>query len=159
MESNNNGKFFIGSLVAIALVVLVVLGVMGATDQFTATAVSPDMSDDAVAERLKPVANVHIGEEKMAEASGGEEMASGEDGGIGQQIVNSACIACHGNGTLNAPILGNAEQWAPRIEKGMETLYDHAINGFKNMPARGGRASLSDEEVKAAVDYMVAQSE
>lgn len=159
MESNNTGKFFIGSIVALALVLLLILGVMGATDQFTATAVSPDMSNDAVAERLKPVADVYVGEEKMAEASVEEETAGAEDGGIGQQIVNSACIACHGNGTLNAPVLGNAEQWAPRIEKGMDTLYNHALNGFKNMPARGGNSSLSDDEVKAAVDYMVAESE
>lgn len=159
MESNNNGKFFIGSIVAIAVVVLTIMGILGAADQFTATAVSPDMSDEAVAERLKPVANVHVGEEKMAEASVDEEMAGDEDGGIGQQIVSSACIACHGSGTLNAPIIGNTEQWAPRIEKGMETLYTHAINGFKNMPAKGGNASLSDDEVKAAVDYMIAESE
>lgn len=159
MESNNTGKFFIGSIVAIALVVLTILGVMGAMDQFTATAVSPDMSDDAVAERLKPVANVHIGEEKMAEASGDEEMADNEDAGMGQKITDAVCAACHVSGALNAPVIGNADQWAPRIEKGMETLYDHAINGFKNMPARGGRDSLSDEEVKAAVDYMVAESE
>lgn len=160
MESNNNGKFFIGSIVAIALVVLMIMGVLGAANQFTATAVSPDMSDEAVAERLKPVAEVHIGEEKMAEAaSGGDEMAGAEDAGTGQQIYDAVCVACHANGVLDAPVIGDAQAWAPRIEKGMETLYDHAINGFKNMPARGGRASLSDDEVKAAVDYMTAESE
>lgn len=159
MESNNNGKFFIGSIVAIALVVLTIMGVMGAADQFTATAVSPDMSDEAVAERLKPVAEVHVGEEKMAEASGDEEMAASEDAGTGQSTYDAVCAACHANGALNAPVMGDAQAWAPRIEKGMETLYDHAINGFKNMPARGGRSSLSDDEVKAAVDYMTAESE
>lgn len=160
MESNNTGKFFIGSVVALALVLLTIYAIMGAMDKFTATAVTPDMSNDAVAERLKPVAQVHIGEEQMAQAStGSEDMAASEDAGMGKQISDAVCVACHASGALNAPIIGNADQWAPRLEKGMETLYDHAINGFKNMPARGGNSNLSDEEVKAAVDYMTAQAE
>lgn len=159
MESNNTGKFFIGSIVALALVLLLILAILGATDQFTATVVSPDMSDEAVAERLQPVAREHIGEEQMAEADTDEEIAADEDAAMGQQITTAVCATCHAKGMLNAPVIGNAEDWAPRIEKGLETLYDHAINGFKNMPARGGRGSLSDDEVKAAVDYMVAESE
>ncbi|SDI95414.1 c-type cytochrome [Billgrantia gudaonensis] len=77
----------------------------------------------------------------------------------GEAVYNQACMACHMTGAAGAPIKGDADAWAPRIEKGMETLYDHSLNGFNAMPAKGGNASLSDEEVKAAVDYMVAESQ
>ncbi|TFH87653.1 cytochrome c5 family protein [Billgrantia azerbaijanica] len=75
----------------------------------------------------------------------------------GEAVYNQACMACHMTGAAGAPIAGDAEAWGPRVEKGIDTLYDHAINGFNAMPAKGGNMSLSDEEVKAAVDYMVSQ--
>jgi cytochrome c5 len=73
----------------------------------------------------------------------------------GEATYNSACIACHMTGAAGAPIRGKADQWEERQEKGMDTLYDHAINGFQAMPAKGGQSGLSDDEVKAAVDYML----
>jgi len=80
----------------------------------------------------------------------------------GQQVYQSACVACHGAGIAGAPKLGDASQWAKRIAKGLDSLYASAINGVQGsaavMPAKGGNPALSDAEVKAAVDYMVAQS-
>lgn len=73
----------------------------------------------------------------------------------GEAIYNQSCMACHMTGAAGAPIKGNAEAWAPRIEKGIETLYTHSIEGFNAMPAKGGNLNLSDEETKAAVDFMV----
>ncbi|WP_052384127.1 c-type cytochrome [Litchfieldella xinjiangensis] len=73
----------------------------------------------------------------------------------GEAVYNQACMACHMTGAAGAPIRGNAEQWAPRLEKGIETLYDHAINGFNAMPPKGGQMGLSEEQVTAAVDYLV----
>ncbi|MER2012810.1 MAG: c-type cytochrome, partial [Psychrobacter alimentarius] len=55
---------------------------------------------------------------------------------------------------LGSPIFGDAGAWGPRISKGKDTLYTHAINGFNAMPAKGG-ADIPDEEVQNAVDYMV----
>ena len=61
------------------------------------------------------------------------------------------------------PIVGDVDAWTPRIAKGIDVLYDHAINGFNGeagiMIAKGGRTDLSDEEVRLAVDYMVAESQ
>lgn len=65
---------------------------------------------------------------------------------------------CHGGTIPGAPAVGKKEDWTPRIAKGKETLHKHAIEGFNAMPAKGGNAGLSDDEVKAAVDYMANQS-
>lgn len=79
----------------------------------------------------------------------------------GKKIYDSACVACHGAGVAGAPKLGDQANWAPRIKQGSATLYEHAIKGFQGkagfMPPKGG-SSASDEEIKAAVDYMVAAS-
>jgi len=72
------------------------------------------------------------------------------------------CSACHGLGIAGAPKLNDPDNWKPRVDKGIETLYENAIKGFTGsagvMPAKGGFMALSDEEVKAIVDYMVANS-
>ena len=79
----------------------------------------------------------------------------------GEATYNSACVACHASGAGGAPIVGDADAWAPRIAKGMDALYNSGINGVagSSMMAKGGRADLSDEAVMAAVDYMVEQSQ
>ena len=77
----------------------------------------------------------------------------------GKATFQQTCFACHGTGAAGAPKAGDKAEWAPRIAKGKATLYKHAIHGFKGskgfMPAKGGNAGLSDDAVKAAVDYMV----
>lgn len=75
----------------------------------------------------------------------------------GDMLYKAICATCHDAGLVGAPKIGTAD-WAPRIAKGTATLYDHAINGFNAMPARGG-ADISDDEVKNAVDYIIAQSQ
>lgn len=76
----------------------------------------------------------------------------------GEKIYTTTCLACHGAGVLNAPKLGDKALWEPRIAKGMDTLYKNSLNGLNMMPARGGNAALKDEELKAAVDYMVSKA-
>lgn len=80
----------------------------------------------------------------------------------GAGTYKMACAACHAAGVAGAPKVGDKAAWKDRIAKGADTLHTHAIKGFKGdkgyMPAKGGRADLSDDAVKAAVDYMVAQS-
>jgi cytochrome c5 len=65
---------------------------------------------------------------------------------------------CHAAGLAGAPRTGDKAAWQPRIAQGKPTLYEHAIKGFRAMPAKGGNASLSDAEVKAAVDHLAAKS-
>ena len=75
----------------------------------------------------------------------------------GEKIYTATCSACHGAGVLGAPKLGDKAMWAPRIAKGMDTLYANSIKGINTMPARGGNAALKDDEMNAAVDYMVSK--
>ncbi len=79
----------------------------------------------------------------------------------GKSVFQQACFACHGTGAAGAPKLGDKAAWKPRIAKGIETLDMHALKGFQGssgvMPAKGGRMDLSDDDVKAAVAYMVEQ--
>jgi len=75
----------------------------------------------------------------------------------------ASCAACHATGIAGAPTTGDSAVWSARIAQGIDTLYDHAINGFTGsgglMPAKGGNTALSDDSVRAAVDYMVEQSQ
>ena len=73
----------------------------------------------------------------------------------GEAVYNSACMACHMTGAAGAPIMGDVGAWAPRLEKGIDELYASSINGIGAMPPKGGFTNLSDEEVNAAVDYML----
>ncbi len=83
------------------------------------------------------------------------EVASAKSG---KDVYNSVCMSCHMSGAAGAPITGDAGQWTDRLAKGNDTLYNNAINGIGVMPAKGGLMSLSDEEVKLAVDYMLEES-
>ncbi len=81
---------------------------------------------------------------------------------VGKSVYGKTCAMCHAAGVAGAPKPGDKADWGPRIAQGNEVLYKHALEGFTGakgmMPARGGGSTLSDDEVKAAVDFMVAQS-
>lgn len=73
----------------------------------------------------------------------------------GKSVFEQVCSKCHRTGVLNAPVAGNKAMWEPRVQAGMDKLYQSAINGTKDMPPKGGKDRLSDEELRSAVDYMV----
>jgi cytochrome c5 len=82
----------------------------------------------------------------------------------GPQVYNQACIACHSPATAaatGAPALGDGAAWAARVAQGMDTLTEHALNGYTGdsgyMPPKGGQVNLSDDEVIAAIEYMLEQ--
>ena len=68
-----------------------------------------------------------------------------------------SCFACHASGAAGAPLLGDADAWAVRTEKGMEAVMSNVINGFNAMPAKGMCMDCSDADLKAIVDFMIAQ--
>ncbi|MBI3144724.1 MAG: cytochrome c5 family protein [Pseudogulbenkiania sp.] len=79
----------------------------------------------------------------------------------GEDVVKKTCLMCHQTGAAGAPIVGNKGDWEARLAQGKDTLYKHALEGFTGekgaMPARGGNSALSDDEVKAAVDFMASK--
>jgi cytochrome c5 len=122
------------------------------------------MSEEAIAARLKPVGEVRLAGTAAAVAAPAVANAAPAAAAApakaksGQEIYQQACAACHGTGAAGAPKTGDQAAWKARIAQGIPTLYTHAIGGIRMMPAKGGNASLSDAEVKAAVDYLVAQA-
>ena len=88
----------------------------------------------------------------VASAAGTGDLVKGE------QIYTSTCLACHGAGVLGAPKFGDKAVWGSRIAQGIDTLHTNSINGIRMIPPKGGNATLKDEDVKAAVDYMVSKA-
>ena len=166
-------KFFdlyslvIGILAAFALAILVLAMKMSDLTQGVYTR-DADEYQAVVADRIKPFGQVYLpGDEIEASAPIAEtapEPAPVATARTGPQVYNEACNVCHGNGVGGAPITGDVAAWTARIAKGRDVLYDHAINGFDGdaptpMLAKGGRMDLSDQEVRDAVDFMIAESQ
>jgi len=118
----------------------------------------------SVEEHLRPLAQVAVAGqdnsalaivEKGADQGGGAAAAPADGDAAFQQV----CAACHGAGIAGAPKAGDRAAWGPRVAKGKDVLYQHAIQGFNGsggfMPAKGGRADLSDDVVRQAVDHML----
>lgn len=155
-------------VVVIVLAFLVpIIGIILLT-QFVLSGKAPSpsaMEPEAVAQRIKPVADVVLAGSSEAAAEQAAAAAAPAAGGAteqaaagpvsGEAVYNQACAACHGTGAMGAPKLGDNAQWSGRLSKGKDGLYASAINGFGLMPPKGGNAALSDEQVKAAVDYLV----
>lgn len=133
-----------GTILAFTLVISLLAYFFGKPAEKPATAVAATAEVSKVDEALKPVAEVEV-----AAASTGPHVNKS-----GEEVVKAVCSMCHAAGLMQAPTIGNKEQWAPRIALGYETLVKHAIEGVRNMPARGGNAELTDVEVANAVVHM-----
>lgn len=107
-------------------------------------------------ERTAPVGAVRTelpeGVEAVAAIAAAPVDPASIDGG---DVYDSVCAVCHNAGVAGAPIPGS-DDWNTRVAQGTETLNDHAINGLNAMPPKGGRPDLSDAEVIAAVEHMLA---
>lgn len=147
------------SAVIIALVVVTVV-IIGIASNYRKEA-DPMENPSRLAltlERIEPIGAVRTelpSAEEIAEAAASVplEAAGAPDGAATYAAV---CQACHITGAAGAPIPGS-DVWAERVAKGTEVLYASAINGLNTMPAKGGRMDLSDAEIQAAVDHMLAQ--
>lgn len=149
----NNFSIVLLLLIAFAFVIFFIAGTVSSK-------LMPDTPDPAtvaqVSERIRPVGQVRVG----GTADGGGGAAAAATGAVdGEQVYNTACMSCHATGAAGAPKHGNQEEWAPRLAQGVDVLYEHSIDGFGAMAPKGGFTHLSDEQVKAAVDYMVAAAE
>lgn len=113
-------------------------------------------TDDAIAERLKPVGSVCIQGEECAAAGAGAAGAAGGAARSGSDVYGKFCTACHGSGLLNAPKTGDTATWSARADAagGLDGLLTHAINGINAMPPKGTCGDCSDDELKAAIEHM-----
>ena len=114
--------------------------------------------DEQIAERIAPVGEICMQGDECAAAAPAATASAGGGTRSGEDVYKGSCQTCHAAGVAGAPKFADAAAWAPRISKGMDTLYTHAINGFNAMPAKGLCADCSDDEIKAAVDYMADNS-
>ena len=121
-------------------------------------------SEEAVAKRLKPAGSVVVDPNAPAPAVASVDApvvavaapgaAAGGDAAKGKSVYDAACMACHAAGVAGAPKTGDKAAWAPRLKTGKDALYAAVLKGKGAMPPKGGNASLSDGDVKAAVDYL-----
>ncbi|MGK2940731.1 MAG: c-type cytochrome [Immundisolibacter sp.] len=128
----------------------------------TVSSLRPTTIDPSVTaladQRIKPVGQVHRGGAGGPEGALAVTAVASDAGPVdGAAVYQQACFSCHASGVAGAPKLGNAEDWAPRLAQGIETLHQNSLQGIRAMPPKGGFMNLSDEQVEAAVDYMVDQ--
>jgi cytochrome c5 len=130
----------------------------------------PSMTPEAVAKRLAPVAKLAIDPNAPPPAAAAAvapvaaasvpapagKADAGASAGAGKKTYETVCFACHGAGVAGAPKFGDKAAWAPRVAQGVNVLHASALKGKGAMPAKGGNPALSDADVSAAVDYMVA---
>jgi len=134
---------------------------------FLARHIQPEPNADAnpsqmllAEQRVLPVGAVRAGEEgaaALAEAQTAAVAAVPATDGVvdGEAVYNGLCKTCHETGVAGAPV-AKTDQFGTRLaEKGLETLVQDAINGLNAMPPRGGNPSLTDEQIKAAIEYML----
>jgi len=133
-------------------VMLVAMGLtVAASTGFAATS-----AEEQIAERIAPVGKICL--EGMECGVAAAASAASSEPRSGDEVYNSSCAGCHGAGVMGAPKLGDATDWAKRSGQGLEMLIDHAINGFNAMPPKGGCGSCSNDEIKGAVEHMLANS-
>ena len=142
-------------LVAFTIIIMVLANLLHGKD----TRVSDARVQLHVAERIKPIGEVYVGEVPAdAGVATTTVVASVTVADLsGEEVYNQVCAACHNTAVLNAPVPGDAVAWEPRLANGIEMLYANSINGINAMPAKGGRPDVSDEDIKEAVDFMLAQ--
>jgi cytochrome c5 len=127
------------------------------------SAAQPEASAAVAAVASAPAASAPVAEAPAAAPAAPAASASAKATGSsdlvkGEQVYTTTCLACHGAGVLGAPKFGDKAAWAPRIAKGVDILHKNALNGLNLMPPKGGNAALSEDDLKAAVDYMVSKA-
>ena len=153
----------LGVLAVIAVIIFFAAGMIAGDDSNTDPARSEKLAAE-VNERIRPASYVVVAGSAQAEAEAQQTVAAatppaaaGAQSGL--DAYNSGCNACHAAGVLNAPKTGDNAIWASRYdEKGLDQLVHNAINGINSMPAKGGNTALSDDNVRAAVIYMLGES-
>ena len=146
----------LGVLVALTVVIMIVANVLMPGADYS----SDSLVQGSIEDRIKPTGTLAIAGVTPVNASAGDANVASNDAddtGASKTAAElyTGCAACHDAGVLNAPKLGDKTGWSARLGKGVDALYSSAINGIGGMPAKGGRADYSDDDIKKVVDYML----
>ncbi|MHB1352464.1 MAG: c-type cytochrome [Thiobacillus sp.] len=124
-----------------------------------------DLSDVEVARAVAYLGNAAGADFKAPEAApagapaaAAAASAAKPDPAKGKAVYEANCVACHGTGVAGAPKLGDKAAWSARLDQGFDTLYSHALNGIRGMPAKGGNAALPEADLANAVAYLVTEA-
>jgi len=148
----------IAGLAGLALLFLIAGMIIGTS--VDESYVPPGMTKaEMVAQRLKPVGEVNMGGPKVADtsaSSGSDKTASASIPDSPKALYKAVCSACHAQGVAGAPKFGSKAAWQPRLQaRGIDKLHQHALHGYKGMPAKGGHPELPDDLVMKTVNFMV----
>ncbi len=159
----NTFSMVIGILVLVAIGIGVLAHIVSAHTQETDVVEQRDFAK-SVAGRIEPLSQeALVGQDNTAPrhpaglaGRGGAALPIPKDG---NQVYEQVCSACHGLGIAGAPKAGDAAAWGPRLAKGKNVLYDHALHGFTGqagtMPAKGNRLDIPDAIIEEGVDHMM----
>gem|GEM_PF-68414 len=160
-------SFLITFTTVLSVLVIITVAIFLAARMVSLVSVAPDdgVRKQATAEeRIKPVAKVAVAGASAPQATKAAatpapvatQVASAKQ--PGEDTFNAACTACHTAGVLGAPKLGSKQDWEPRFAQGLDTLVNHAVNGIRSMPAKGGNPALTEQDIKNTVTYMLQKS-
>jgi cytochrome c5 len=162
--STETGKTYgTGAQLLIPVVALLMLAGVGCSEKETSTTQEAAPAMESAAPEAAPPAEVtEPAPEPAAEPTepqaAAEAAAESQTAAVdGQKIYQASCQACHAAGVAGAPKLSDKAAWVPRIAKGNDALMSSVKNGLNVMPPKGGCMSCSDDELRAAIEYMVAE--
>lgn len=169
--SKHDSHFFnvfsvvIGILAAITIGILVYAKLLAGSQREAQVAADP-LRKASIVERISPIGRVAVAGQdnsalEVAPPPGATPAAALALPANGEETYKAICSACHDTGIGGAPKAGDKAAWAPRVAQGKDLIYLHAIEGFQGkagmMPAKGGRADLTDDLVRQAVDHLLAR--
>ena len=162
----NTFSMIIALLIVVALMIFALSRVVAGRTQVKEVYTDPKYVA-STEERVKPFVRVAVAGKdnsamqiEAAPQGAGVALPVPKDGAA---LYEAVCKTCHATGLVGAPKFGDHAAWAPRIARGRPTLYEHALKGYTGtvgvMPAKGGRTDLTDELIKAGVDYLVSRGQ
>ncbi|MGB5261666.1 MAG: c-type cytochrome [Gammaproteobacteria bacterium] len=149
--------FYIMGGLAVGCVILIILA------SNLTSEVAEYKPEEVVVGNIKPVGGVRVAGESEPEPAPAMAVAAVDTAPAGprsgETVYTNSCMACHASGAAGAPKLGDAAAWATRVAAGKDLLLANAINGLNAMPPKGLCMDCSDDEILAAIDYMVLNSQ
>ena len=144
MSDKHSSNKIMWAVIIVAIVLIAIIYPL--TVKQSTSAADAVSSGDDVEIRIQPVARIELAKAAAPASTGPKDATT---------IYNTVCGACHNTGAAGAPKLDDKAAWAPRVAQGAATLYKSALAGKNAMPPKGGAADLSDDEIKATVDYIM----